>query len=146
MHRLIVIDNFDGRYEFLSNFSPHQVLYRGIVFKTSEHAYQWAKSTRSTDQDRILRAPTPGAAKRVGQKVEKRAGWYEGLNIKFMRNILAAKFAAGTELAQWLLDTGDCILIEGNNHGDRFWGQVDGEGENWLGQLLMERRDVLRKL
>ena len=44
-----------------------------------------------------------------------------------------------------LLNTEDSILIEGNNHGDKFWGQVKGEGMNMLGKLLMEVRDDLKR-
>lgn len=145
MRRQAVIDSFEGRYEFLSNFSPHKVKYRGIVFKTSEHAYQWSKTINLTDKLRVIKARTPGQAKRVGQLVDKRPGWDDGLNVKFMRNIIAAKFSSGSELAEWLIATDAAILIEGNKHGDRFWGQVDGDGFNWLGRLLMERRDFLIK-
>ena len=44
----------------------------------------------------------------------------------------------------FVLNTGDEELIEGNNWGDRFWGQCDGEGINKLGQLLMKVREELR--
>jgi len=32
-----------------------------------------------------------------------------------------------------------------NNAVNRFWGEVDGKGENTLGKLLMELREDLRK-
>lgn len=40
--------------------------------------------------------------------------------------------------------TDDAELVEGNTWGDRYWGVVDGVGENRLGKLLMERRAELR--
>ena len=49
-------------------------------------------------------------------------------------------------LAAALLATGDAVLQQGNTWGDRYWGKDlrTGEGENHLGRLLMERRDLLR--
>jgi predicted NAD-dependent protein-ADP-ribosyltransferase YbiA (DUF1768 family) len=35
-------------------------------------------------------------------------------------------------------------LIEGNTWGDKFWGQVKGEGANYLGRLLMKVREELQ--
>jgi predicted NAD-dependent protein-ADP-ribosyltransferase YbiA (DUF1768 family) len=43
-----------------------------------------------------------------------------------------------------LLATGNRPLIEGNDWGDTFWGQVDGRGENHLGELLLKIREELR--
>ena len=48
------------------------------------------------------------------------------------------------ELAEALLRTDDCELIEGNTWGDRYWGTVDGYGENQLGQILMDIRKKLQ--
>ena len=56
-----------------------------------------------------------------------------------MKDILMAKFE-DVELQRLLYETGDQQLIEGNNWGDRYWGQVNGEGKNRLGELLMEVR------
>lgn len=47
-------------------------------------------------------------------------------------------------LRKWLLETGEEELIEGNNWGDKFWGQVNGIGENHLGRLLMEIREEIK--
>jgi predicted NAD-dependent protein-ADP-ribosyltransferase YbiA (DUF1768 family) len=37
------------------------------------------------------------------------------------------------------------MLVEGNNHGDTFWGRVDGKGYNMLGVILMELRGIYRE-
>jgi hypothetical protein len=62
-----------------------------------------------------------------------------------MRELLARKFAPGSELAARLLTTGDAPLVEGTTWGGRFRGVCRGEGQNWLGRLLMEQRDRLRR-
>ena len=43
-----------------------------------------------------------------------------------------------------LLDTGDAILIEGNDWGDRYWGVCDGVGQNKLGLILMGLRKKMK--
>jgi predicted NAD-dependent protein-ADP-ribosyltransferase YbiA (DUF1768 family) len=56
-----------------------------------------------------------------------------------MRQVLVRKFSH-PELRAALLSTGDALLVEGNHWGDIFWGVCRGEGENWLGRLLMALR------
>lgn len=41
---LKIIDEFTGDYMFLSNFSRWPCYYDGIIYPTSEHAFQAAKS------------------------------------------------------------------------------------------------------
>ncbi len=141
----MIIDMFKGRYCFLSNFSSGDVVIHGVTFKTAEHAYQFFKSKNILEQQQIRNADTPGQAKRLGRKVTIRDNWEE-IKINVMRDVLASKFSEGSSLAGYLLDTGDAELVEGNNWGDRFWGKVDGVGLNWLGRLLMERREILEEI
>lgn len=49
------------------------------------------------------------------------------------------------ELRQWLLATGDAKLVEGNQHGDRFWGVYNDVGENHLGRILMKVRGRIQQ-
>lgn len=44
-----------------------------------------------------------------------------------------------------LINTQDAYLEEGNKWGDTFWGTVEGKGQNVLGNLLMEVRELLKK-
>ncbi len=52
-----------------------------------------------------------------------------------MFHLLTLKFK-DPYLRDKLLRTGEARLIEGNWWKDRFWGQVNGVGENHLGRLL----------
>ena len=61
-----------------------------------------------------------------------------------MKKILYSKFAQNPYLAYGLLATGNEELIEGNTWGDKIWGQVNGEGQNLLGKILMEVREEIR--
>lgn len=136
-----MIDSFSGKYRFLSNFWPCEIEYEGIKYPSTEHAFQAAKTLDIEERKRIAQLDTPGKAKRAGKSVELRSDW-ESIKIGVMREILQLKFA-DKKLAQQLLDTGDEELVEGNTWGDKFWGVCDGEGQNYLGLLLMDVRTEL---
>lgn len=136
-----MIDSFSGEHEFLSNFwTGHQVVVAGLKFISSEHAFQAMKSEEFTDKLQVQACKTPGQAKRMGRKIKLRPDWEE-IKLKVMLDVVRAKFGQNPELMSLLLATGDRQLVEGNNHGDRFWGTVDGVGENHLGKILMRVRD-----
>ena len=136
-----VIDEFDGKYSFLSNFYPAPVDYQGYHFENSEAAYQASKCP-----DRMLDfcGLPPNRAKRLGRKVPMRPDW-ELVKYDVMYEVCMAKFTQNPDLLSKLLATGDAELIEGNTWGDRVWG-VDihrGIGENHLGKILMRIRSEL---
>jgi ribA/ribD-fused uncharacterized protein len=147
----MAIDSFQGAYEFLSNFSEYQVTIGGMVFPTAEHAFQCAKCIEDDDFWWVLGQDSPGRAKRAagpkglnGRKISLRPDWDEA-KIEVMRQIIKAKFEQNQEIREGLLETGSQKLIEGNTWNDRFWGRVDGDGENWLGRILMDEREQIRK-
>lgn len=138
------IDSFRGDYYFLSNFYPFVVIGKdGMAFPSTEHAYQACKATTKEDAEIIRTAPTAAVAKKIGRRIKKRDD-FERLKISVMLRILRKKFAPGTDLAEKLLNTGDAELIECNDWGDVFWGQVDGKGCNFLGKILMHIRQELQ--
>ena len=129
----------DPPYEFLSNFHPAPVRLDGVEYPTVEHAYQAAKTMDATERRHVGSAPTPAEAKQRGAAVTLRHDWND-VKVAVMRNLLHQKFADPL-LRERLAATRPSALIEGNTWGDRFWGVCDGEGENWLGRVLMEIRD-----
>lgn len=140
-----MIGEFRGKYRFLSNFWPCTVVYEGEVYPTVEHAFQAAKSLDPNERTLIRVRSSPGAAKKMGRKITLRPDW-EQIKVEVMAYLIEAKFAPDSGLAHKLLATGDQNLVEGNYWGDMFWGMCDGEGENVLGRLLMDRRAVLREM
>jgi len=136
------INRFDGEYAFLSNFYPCRVyMGDGVDYPSVEHAFQ-AMKTEDVDQRlEIAALGTPGQAKRAGRRLKLCQDW-ELIKIGFMRQALMSKFRDNKELRDKLLATGSAVLVEGNHHGDRYWG-VDGYGENALGYLLMRLRETL---
>ncbi len=139
-----MIDSFSGEYRFLSNFWPCQLTWgHGIRLTTVEHVYQASKCALREQGDAIMRESTPGQAKRAGKKVALRRDW-EKIKFDVMYRLVYEKFH-NPELMELLLATGDELLVEGNNWGDRVWGQCPvGVGENRLGVILMQVRNEIR--
>lgn len=139
-----VIKEFTGKYDFLSNFYKSQVEYEGIVYPTSEHAYQAAKSLNLEVKKDVAAIPSPSGAKKYGKTIQLRKDW-EFVKLKIMYEIVSSKFK-NSELAKKLLDTGDAILAEGNNWYDTYWGIYipTGKGENNLGKILMTVRKNIK--
>lgn len=137
-----MINNFSGKYLFLSNFYPCEVYFGDIVFPSVEHAFQAAKTTDVNERLKIAKCGDPANAKRLGRQVKLRRGWDE-IKDTVMYMLLKRKFKG--ELKMMLLATGDEELIEGNWWGDKYWGVCRGVGENKLGKLLMKLREELRK-
>ncbi len=138
----MIIDSFEGKYRFLSNFYPVTLNFGGISFPTAEHAYQAAKSTDLNDWIAISHIVSPGKAKRAGQKLKLRPDW-RFFRLHIMEEIVRRKFM-NKKLRNLLISTDDAELIEGNNWDDTFWGVCDGIGENHLGKILMKiRKEIL---
>jgi ribA/ribD-fused uncharacterized protein len=136
------IDSFTGQYSFLSNFHyspivlPQWHAAAGMTAPTVEHAFQSAKTEGPDAARNILTATSPGISKQMGRRVILRPGWNED-RVKVMLVLLRIKFAPASDLSVRLLETRPAWLVEGNNWGDLYWGQVDGQGTNMLGRLLM---------
>lgn len=130
-------------YEFLSNMHPCEIEYRGLTFTCTEAAYQAMKFDQQF-WEKFVGISGP-EAKKFARNLDPE-GWTVPRRLKVMEDLLAIKFAFGSELAERLLDTGDEILVEGNTWRDMFWGVYRGEGLNHLGRLLMARRKVLQEM
>jgi ribA/ribD-fused uncharacterized protein len=115
------------------------VLYDGILYPSSEHAYVAAKTTNLETRKVIADISTPGQVKRFGRLLDLRKDW-DKIKINEMRKILESKFS-DPDLMTLLRSTKPAELIEGNSWGDTFWGVCNGVGQNHLGKLLMSIRD-----
>ena len=145
---MTVIDNFSGRYAFLSNFYEHPMQIDGLIWPTVEHYYQAAK-TQDIEQSAWIRsAPTAKEAKTRGRKVEIRPDWDQRWRYVEMMIALEYKFGSSGTLMNRLMDTGGALLVEGNTWHDNMWGvcrcdRCGGVGKNMLGIFLMLIRDAL---
>ena len=137
-----MINRFEGKYFFLSNFSNSKFCYEGITYPTVEHYFQAQKTLDIKERERIAKLPTPGEAKRAGRRVKLRSDWEE-VKDNVMLVGLYHKFK-DPELRKKLMATGDEHLEEGNYWHDTYWGVCEGVGENRLGQLLMTVRNEIQ--
>ncbi len=134
-----MIGPFRGKYFFLSNFYPTDPY-------PVEMLYQASKTLDPSWKEWILKASTPGIAKRRGRSSPARIDW-EDIKLQTMEDLVTQKFFSHPELADKLMDTGDEELVEVNWWGDVYWGRNRaGVGENHLGKIHMKIRQELRDL
>lgn len=151
---------FFGEYRYLSNFWLAPVFWEGVLWPSTEHAYQAAKCEDRTLWKYFVEM-TPGQVKRAGRgkfdvKIDEettlsfefdlRKDWEE-VKVSIMHELVLAKFTQNEELGQMLLATGNAHLEEGNTWGDKIWGVCppgSGTGRNELGKILMLVRAQLR--
>lgn len=157
---VIEVVDFGGEDSFLSNFHSSPILVPSLLpescgpWPTVEHAFQAAKTLSDGERLQVLKASTPGKAKRMGRKIALRDDW-EDIKVNVMKHLVKAKFEQNLHLNQMLiaLDEGNpqthVTFTEGNNWHDQFWGQCNCpthrnvEGRNELGKILFIYRENL---
>lgn len=133
---------FRGTRRYLSSFWPCIIEYEGLVYPSTEHAFQAAKSLDIQLRLGVAGQPTPGKAKRAGRNLVCRPDWQD-VKLQIMHDVVLEKFTRHSALAALLLDTRNQILVEGNTWDDTFWGVCRGEGTNHLGKILMQVREEI---
>lgn len=152
MESIEMISSFRDKYMGFSNFSDHPVTYRGIVYSSSETAFQ-AQKTLDENERRRIAGMAPGKAKfYCGRRgtVRLREDW-EAVKFSLMREIVEEKFQQHPQLKALLLSTGHAYLKEGNNWHDDEWGDCTcpqhkhTPGKNNLGIIIMDIREMFRR-
>ncbi|MFD9900117.1 NADAR family protein [Mesorhizobium sp. NPDC059025] len=136
-------------YGAFSNLYRREIEFEGERFATSEHAYQAGKARKPEVKAWLMAAPSPALLAMAAHGLyywDVSPGWSR---TKFdrMRGVLYAKFTQHEDLREMLLSTGSARLIETatvDNEVNRLWGEVNGQGRNMLGELLMELRTKLQ--
>jgi N-glycosidase YbiA len=134
-------------YGWLSNFSEHGFTLEGIRWPSVEHFYQAQKYVGTEAAERIYQAESPLKARKAGQDraLTPCSNWEE-IKLEVMRRAVRAKFEQNQRLRKLLVSTGDEELVHESGI-DLFWGQTqNGVGHNWLGEILMEVRQILLDL
>ncbi len=132
-------------YGCFSNFSPHGFELDDAWWPTSEHYFQAQKFVGTPSYaEEIRQAHTPSEAAKMGRRRSHplRPDWEQMKDQVMLRGVMR-KFETHADIRSVLLATGDQVLIE-NAPKDYYWGcGADGSGQNKLGQILMEVRNLL---
>lgn len=132
---------YEGAYYLFSNFSAHEVVYQGVTYKTSEHAYQTAKFSDPMMREKIMNAPSAFLSRELGQAQLGLTGNFD--KVAVMTDIMRAKLQQHFDVKQMLLQTGDAEIIK-NHPDDYFWGSgADGTGKNMMGKIWMQLRSEI---
>lgn len=143
------IKGFFRDYRWMSNFHRCDVEYEGLIYPSSENAYQAAKVVES-DRNGFLKC-TPSESKHLWKSkklLHKSAEEWDDAKLDIMRSVLVSKFTRNKELGNALVETAPKYLEESLNWHDIYWGKCycethKGDGESYLGKLLMEIRDSI---
>lgn len=131
----------------------------GIMYHTTEQYMMASKARLFGDDDvfdEIMAADNPFDYKKLGRKIKgfEQEKW-DAVKYDIVVEGNKAKFSQNPAIKEFLLSTGDAILVEASPY-DKIWGiGLDREqaetvgveqwpGENLLGCALMEARDWLR--
>lgn len=144
---MIQIPYYETSYFVFSNFSPHAVLYKNVLYPTVEHAYHAAKFDNEQIKTEIKNAGSPLEAFELGKKYkpQRRDNWDE-VKVSILQEIITEKVKQHEEVKEALLATGTEEIIEDNPHDD-FWGNgKNGKGQNQTGKILMRIRNEIGRL
>ena len=139
-----MVYGFTGEYRFLSNFWFVDVELDGIIYRSTEHAYQAAKTFVEQERMLIQRLSRPSDAKKYAQTIKIRDDW-DSVRWGIMYDLNCQKYSI-PEFGDRLLETGNMYLEETNTWNDTYWGVYHGKGENNLGKILMAIREDLRSI
>ena len=126
---------FRNENAFLSNMYSSNIMINGLTYKSAEAAFQAQKCIDPKEREKFTTISAV-ESKRLGRKVKLRPNW-EQIKLKIMAYVVYKKFEQNKALAKKLIATENMYLEETNTWGDRFWGTVNGQGENKLGKILM---------
>lgn len=137
------IKGFFNENRWLSNFYTCNVYYDGVMYSSSEAAYQAAKC-EDEDDKKLFEKIDASKSKKLGKTISLRKDW-NNVKEQIMYDIIYAKFTQNKELKDKLIKTGDKYLEETNWWNDVYWGCNNaGKGENKLGLILMDIRNKLK--
>lgn len=128
-------------YGVFSNLYKRTIRFQGREFPTAEHAYQFGKPAKPAVREWLMSSPSPSLLAMAAHGLYKWdivSNWAD-IKIPRMRMVLACKFWQHADLRELLMSTKGADLIESaavDNAVNRFWGEVNGKGKNWLGILL----------
>ena len=141
-----VVGFYPREFYTFDNFSSFQVVWRGIRWATSEHAYQ-ASHFFDTDPElaeQIRDAMSAHDAYKLAKaNADKAPKDWDEIKVGIMEEIERCKLKQHPYIQQKLRQTGDIPIIE-DSPKDDFWGWgPNRDGRNELGKIWMRLRDAM---
>jgi ribA/ribD-fused uncharacterized protein len=137
---------YDREFYMFSNFSSFMVEYKGVLWMTSEHAYQASKFVDAPLIEQIKNARSSHDAFKLARANPDRVkpDW-DNIKLQIMDEIVRAKHSQHAYIQKKLLETGTKEIVE-DSPVDSFWGWgSDRKGENNLGKIWMRLREELTR-
>ena len=133
---------FSGPSDPLSNLYMGWIYVFGRWYKSAEHAYQMTKAAYHKNSEalqRLRNAKNSRDAQDIGKNIHTGEAWHARKG-EIMRDIITAKAEHCAEYRDRLKQTDGQTLMEDTHHS--YWG--GRRGENLLGQIHMQVRDLLK--
>lgn len=144
---------------FSNWYQPNTFTHNGVEYNCSEQYMMHMKASAFADAEvaqLIMEQPLPRQQKMLGREVRGfDSGIWMSICQPLMVDGLVSKFTQDDLLQEYILSTGDKILVEASPY-DKIWGigltednplawdKATWEGLNLLGEVLMKARDVIR--
>ncbi|HEY9750785.1 MAG TPA: NADAR family protein [Allocoleopsis sp.] len=136
-------------YGCFSNFSPHPIAIADQTWTTVEHYYQSQKFVGTEHEPLIatiqaVKTPEEAAALGRARCRSVRKDW-EQVKAEIMYQAVLQKFLTHLDIQAVLLSTHEALIVE-DSPTDYYWGcGSQGTGQNQLGKILMQVRQVIRQ-
>jgi ribA/ribD-fused uncharacterized protein len=134
------IKGFFGEYRWLSNFHETPVIFEGVIYPSTENAYQAAKCLDLSQKEQFVTC-APSEAKKLSKSITIRENW-DSFKYDIMSFVVFDKFYRDYELRLKLLETDNKYIEETNHWNDTYWGFCNGRGQNKLGKIIMGIRTI----
>ena len=134
---------FFNHYSFMNPWIKTPITVEGITFDSLQRAFTYQKANRKNEKEFILREDlTPKELAEYHEMIPNPPRWRE-TEKRILQFLHDQKFPIGSSLAEQIVDTSNYLLLNENYWGDTRLGTVNGCGQNLLGRILMDRREVI---
>ena len=141
-----IVGFYPREFYTFDNFSSFQVVWKGVHWATSEHAYQashffeTAPDLAGQIRDAMSAHDAFKLAKANAHKAPK--NWSD-IKVGIMEEIVRCKLEQNTYIQEKLRQTGEVLIVE-DSPKDDFWGWgPNRDGRNELGKIWMRLRKTM---
>lgn len=141
----VLFSRFDYEHPLATVSAPGFQL-EDYVWPSAEHYYQSRKQHDQTYAHKIHQARDPMQAYKMGNRwFRRKREDFKQVRTVLMTRALYSKAVQNPSVAEYLLGTGEQLIVETSQY-DPFWGiSRDQRGQNQLGKVWMDIRTKIRE-